>query len=103
LRVIANILRPFAARITTVGLFGSRATGVYRDNSDIDLVLYGPLTENDIDRIYTLFQESSLPVSVDVTAFELIDYPPLKAHITAVMKPLFSKGVEFDGFKPEKE
>ena len=89
LRIITDIMRPFTDKITTVGLFGSRATGTYRDNSDIDIVLYGHLSEADIDRLYTIFEESSLPLKVDVTAFDLIDYPPLKAHIMAVMRPLF--------------
>jgi predicted nucleotidyltransferase len=88
LRIITDTLRPFAGKITTVGLFGSRATGTHRDNSDIDLVLYGPLNEADVDRIYTLFEESPLPIKVDVVAFDLIDHPPLKQHITAVMRPL---------------
>ena len=96
LQIIADTLRPYAKKITTIGLFGSRATGTYRENSDIDLVLYGTLDENDVDHLHTLFEESSLPVKVDVMAYHLIDYPPLKAHVTAVMRPLFSKGIDFD-------
>jgi predicted nucleotidyltransferase len=88
LRIIGDTLRPFADKITTVGLFGSRATGTYRDNSDIDLVLYGPLSAADIDRIYTLFEESPLPIKVDVVAFDRIDHLPFKQHITTVMQPL---------------
>jgi predicted nucleotidyltransferase len=88
LHIIGETLRPFADKITTVGLFGSRATGTYRDNSDIDLVLYGPLSAADIDRIYTRFEDSALPIKVDVAAFDLIDHPPLKQHIAAVMRPL---------------
>ena len=88
LRIIGDTLRPFADKITTVGLFGSRATGTYRDNSDIDLVLYGPLSAADIDRIYTLFEESPLPIKVDVVAFDRISHPLFKQHITTVMQPL---------------
>jgi uncharacterized protein len=91
LGIIAETLRPFADKITTVGLFGSRATGTYRENSDIDLVLYGMVTEKDIDRLCTLFDDSALPMSVDVVAFDLIDYPPLKLHVATVMQPLLVK------------
>ena len=89
-RVIAEILRPFLHKISKVGLFGSRATGTYRENSDIDMVLYGPLEATDVDRLHTLFDDSSLPMSVDVSAYHLIDHPPMKAHIEAVLKPLFA-------------
>jgi len=88
LRIMADTLHPFRDKITTVGLFGSRATGTYRDNSDIDMVLYGPLSPHDVDRLYTLFDESPLPFRVDIMAFDLIDHPRLKHHITTVMQPL---------------
>lgn len=91
LKIISDVLRPYADAIEMVGIFGSRATGKYRENSDIDLVLYGKLDEADIDRLRTLFAESALPMTVDVVAYHLIDHPPLQAHITAVIKPLFSK------------
>jgi predicted nucleotidyltransferase len=90
LGVIADTLRPYLDKISSVGLFGSRAVGSYRDNSDIDMVLFGTLEAKDVDRLHSLFEDSSLPMSVDVTAYHLIDYPPLKAHIDAVMLPLFA-------------
>ncbi len=88
LEAIKSILRPYATKIEKVALFGSRAVGTYRENSDIDMVIYGDLKESDIDRLYTLFDESTLPVKVDVNAYNLVDYPPLKAHIDTVMYPL---------------
>ncbi len=87
-RIIASVLRPYCAGISKVGLFGSRATGTYRDNSDVDLVLYGSLQEADIDRIYTLFLESMLPYGVDVKAYHLISNRRLKDHIDEVLLPL---------------
>lgn len=91
LKIIKDILVPFAEDIDCAGLFGSRATGKYRPNSDIDLVLYGTLDEKTVDRISTLFNESTLPVKVDVQAYDLITYTPLKAHIDAVMLLLFKR------------
>ena len=64
---------------------------MYRDNSDIDMVIYGNLKEDDINRLWTLFDASPLPIKVDVQAYSLITYEPLKNHIDAVMKPLFMK------------
>lgn len=92
LETIRGILAPYARHITKVALFGSRATGNYRRNSDVDLVLYGDLEEGGIDRLWTLFSESNLPFSVDVKGYELINYRPLKEHIDQVGKLLFTQG-----------
>ena len=91
LHVIRHILQPYAQKIDVVGLFGSRAQGTYKENSDIDIVLYGDLTEGDMNRIYSLFDECLLPVSVDVKAYHLLDYPPLKKHIDTVMHVIFTR------------
>jgi uncharacterized protein len=91
IQTIKALLRPYADTIETVGLFGSRATGSYRNNSDIDMVLYGSLTESTVDRLHTVFSESLLPMRVDVKAYSLVDYPPLKAHIDSVMYPLLHR------------
>ena len=91
LTVLKQILSLFADEISSVDLFGSRATGDYRPNSDIDLVLRGGIREKQIDRLWTLFHESNLPVSVDVKSYELTTYPPLKAHMDKVCKPLFTQ------------
>jgi len=91
LNIIRSILSPYAEYIDLAGLFGSRATGSYRPNSDIDMVLYGQIDEETTDRIWTIFDESLLPVKVDINTYDLIKYPPLKAHIDSVMEPLFTK------------
>jgi predicted nucleotidyltransferase len=89
LEQIRCILRPFANSIERVGIFGSRATGRMRPQSDIDLVIFGPVDQLTIDRLWTLFSESSLEYSVDVVGYDLISYQPLKQHIDAVEQTLF--------------
>lgn len=91
LAAIKQILRPFAADIEKVALFGSRATGKYRPNSDIDLVLYGSVDEKTVDRLWTLFAESDLPYKVDVKSYEQITYPPFKQHIDEVSRILLTQ------------
>ena len=91
LETIRQILAPYSSRITGVSLFGSRATGNYRANSDVDLVLYGDLEEGCVDRLWTMFSESSLPFSVDVKGYELIKYRPLRQHIDQVGRVLFTR------------
>ena len=91
LLTIKRILAPYAGVITRVDLFGSRATGVCRPDSDIDLVLHGQLDERTIDRLWTLFHESNLPVAVDVMSYDLTTYRPLRAHMDEVRQPLFTQ------------
>ena len=91
LTVLREILGLYAEEIASVDLFGSRATGDYRPNSDVDLVVRGTLKEKQIDRLWSMFQESSLPFSVDVKSYDLTTYPPLKAHMDKVSKLLFTQ------------
>ncbi len=93
LAIIQSILKPYKNLIEGVFLFGSRATGMYRANSDIDLVLKGSIPETTIDRISTLFMESSLPFSVDIKSYELTTYPALKKRIDEVIVPLFPETI----------
>ncbi|WP_154667536.1 hypothetical protein [Niveispirillum irakense] len=52
-------------------------------------MLYGPLTQADIDRIRTLFMESDLPIRVDVCLYDQLVGTPLCAHVDRVMRPLY--------------
>lgn len=88
--LIRQILAPYADRIERVDLFGSRAKGTQRPNSDVDLVLHGTLSAKDVDRIQALFRESSLPYSVDVKDYARIAYPPLREHIDRMARRLFT-------------
>ena len=89
LATVSQILAPWADRITAVEVFGSRATGAYRPNSDLDLLLHGTLEQRTIDRLWTLFHESNLPFAVDVKSYDLITYEPLRNHMDRVRRPLF--------------
>lgn len=84
--IIKEILEPYKNKIDRIGFFGSRATGTYKPYSDIDLVLYGTLTEADGDHIQTLFIESQLAYKVDVVVYHTIDHLPLKHHIDQSIK-----------------
>lgn len=101
LAAIRRILQPWAARITAVEIFGSRATGNHRPNSDLDLLLHGDLDQRAIDRLWTLFHESNLPFAVDVSSYDLISHEPLREHVDRVRRPLFdSLADSFTGAGP---
>jgi len=89
--IIKSLLKPFAGNIDKVALFGSRALGHHQKHSEINLVLYGKIDEAMLDQIYTAFDESNLPVTVDVNAYDLIDYRPLKDHINKIISVLFTR------------
>jgi uncharacterized protein len=91
LNVLLDVLAPFSDRIESVALFGSRATGKATANSDVDIVLYGAIDEPLVDRLWTLLDESRLPLKVDVVAYSSIPYAPLRQHIDEVGKTLFSR------------
>ncbi|MCY4150821.1 MAG: nucleotidyltransferase domain-containing protein [Gammaproteobacteria bacterium] len=88
---LREILNTLDGQIEKVAVFGSRATGRQRPNSDLDLVLYGCTDEAVCDRLRTLLQDSPLPFSVDVKSYTAIRHSPLKAHIDAVALPLFEQ------------
>jgi uncharacterized protein len=89
--LIMKVLQPYAHQIERVGLFGSRATGRHRPNSDIDLVLYANLDEATVNRLWTDFAESSLALKVDVIWYQQDIYPPLKAHIDTEGVPFLTQ------------
>ncbi len=91
LATIRGILERWADRITAVDVFGSRATGAWRPNSDLDLLLHGDLDDRTIDRLWTLFHKSNLPFAVDVACYELTGHGPLRDHMDRVRKPLFER------------
>lgn len=90
-QILRHVLRPYADLIDTVGVFGSRAMGNAHPASDIDLVLYGQLTDAQVQRLWSLFDQSNLAVTVDIADYDKIKHAPLKRHIDCVMKPLFQK------------
>jgi len=73
-------------------IYGSRAKGKYRKGSDIDLTLMSDntFTRTDLLRILNDFDDSDIPFFVDVSIYEKLSNPDLKAHIDRVGKVLFS-------------
>lgn len=89
-RTVHRVLAPFADRVDNVMVFGSRVLGRARPESDIDLVLHGTLDDRDVARIWTLFQESSLPVAVDVARYGALGASSFRRHIDRYAKLLFT-------------
>ena len=65
-------------------LFGSRATGTARANSDIDLALYGDINDLTVEEIALEMDELPLPYLFDIKAIASLKNPALIDHIERV-------------------
>lgn len=73
-------------------LYGSRAKGVHKPGSDIDLVLKGnELTLQDLNRVSLALDDLLLPYTFDLSLFHHIDNEELLAHIGRVGKSIFCR------------
>ena len=79
--------------LTEIILFGSRARGNFRDNSDVDLALIGNLTFLQITRIKAILEEeTSLPYFFDVVEYNSLTNMELKNQIDQNGKILWKSG-----------
>jgi predicted nucleotidyltransferase len=68
--------------IEAVWLFGSRAQGNYRANSDIDIALAGgQLTTEDISALISQIEQTTIPYQVDILVTHRIKNQALLEHI----------------------
>lgn len=75
-------------------LFGSRAKGCARPNSDIDLALYGELSDLQVEAIALELDELPTPYLFDVKAAAHLRNPALVEHIERVGVDLCTAGTE---------
>ena len=81
--LIRGVFRRFPA-IREVALYGSRAKGTYRPESDIDLALVGVDDDVQAEAVANELDELPLPYRFDVKAYGGIKYGPLREHIARV-------------------
>lgn len=74
-----------------VVLFGSRAKGTARNNSDIDIAIYGISNELEIETIALELDELPLSYKFDVKAFDSIKNIALREHIERVGICIYEK------------
>lgn len=76
-------------RVSQAWLFGSRAMGTYRPESDVDIALYGDVDEAFAARIAGELEDLPLPYTFDVQAYSCIRHVRLREHIDRVGCPIF--------------
>jgi predicted nucleotidyltransferase len=78
--------------ITEARLFGSRAKGTERPESDIDIALYGSIDELVAEAVAEDLEELPLPYRFDVKAYDATKSPALKEHIDRVGRSIYRRG-----------
>ena len=80
------------SEINEVVIFGSRAKGNYRNNSDIDLAIKGNnINLSIVQQIEIKLDELYIPNSIDLIVFEKIENSELINHINRVGKQFYKK------------
>lgn len=73
-------------------LYGSRAMGTFRHNSDIDLTLIGKdITFSELLQIENELDDLLLPYQIDLSIFHKIENADLVDHINRVGKSFYKK------------
>jgi uncharacterized protein len=88
---ICNLFAKFP-QIEKAVIYGSRAKGNYKEGSDIDLSLYGPLLNSDIiNKLNIELDDLMLPYTFDLNIYEQILNPQIKEHIYRVGRLFYQK------------
>ena len=89
---LALLTRVFRSHpeVRGVTLFGSRAKGTHRPESDVDLALLGDVGSLQAEAIAAELDELPLPYRYDVKAFAAITLTPLREHIERVGIPIYA-------------
>ena len=78
--------------IDEVIIFGSRAKGNYRDNSDIDLAIKGEFIDlSTLQQIENKLEELYIPNFIDLIVFDKIENADLVDHINRVGKQFYKR------------
>lgn len=92
--IITELLKGILIKYPSVNkaiLFGSRAKGTARENSDIDIAIIGIDNDLDIEKIAMEFDELPLPYKFDVQAYSRIKNRALSEHIDRVGITIYEK------------
>ncbi|MDR3088376.1 MAG: nucleotidyltransferase domain-containing protein [Desulfobulbaceae bacterium] len=94
--MIVDVLRKAPLRCAV--LFGSRAKGQSRRNSDIDIAVSGDIDDFACAELASELDELPLPYQFDVINFATVKNPDLPDHILRVGLTLYERASnKFDG------
>ena len=93
LDLIRSVLRRHPM-VSKAVLYGSRAKGTHRPESDIDLTLYGDTDPMRVEGVAAELEELPLPYRFDVNAYTAIQSAALRDHIQRVGKVVYEAAQE---------
>lgn len=91
LRMLTNLFSEYP-ELTEVILYGSRAIGKAKTNSDIDLATVGIIDPYRLGRLALDLEDMPIPQECDLTGYEGIKYAPFKRHIDNFGITIYGKG-----------
>lgn len=96
---IRKVLRSHG-EVREARLFGSRAKGRARPESDVDIAIFGTLDERGIEAIAEELDELPLPFHFDVLSYSSIKNRELRKHIDRVGVTIYRKEATEAAEKP---
>jgi predicted nucleotidyltransferase len=89
--VIKKLVSVFSEypNIESVLVYGSRALGTHKPNSDIDMTITGSISLTELFKIETQLDDLLLPYKIDLSIFHEIDNAELIDHIHRVGKKIY--------------
>jgi type I restriction enzyme S subunit len=92
--IIDNLISVFEqnSKVDKAYIFGSRAKGNYRTDSDIDIAIKGQeITTDDIISMSVAFESKGITFKIDLINYHTIKEPDLKDHIDRISIELYSR------------
>jgi len=93
---IVDVLRA-CPDVTEALIFGSRALGRHRPESDVDIAVRGRIASQQIAELRGALDRLPLPWLFDVVALATLSDRAVKQHIERVGRPLFRRGASERG------
>lgn len=87
--IVQSLLAALRGPLGEVRVYGSRAAGTAKPGSDLDLVIFPPISPSQLDWLRLALEDSALPFNVDLIRYESIDSPSLRADIDQTARCLF--------------
>ena len=87
IKLIVDAIKESGAAKAVV--YGSRAKGNWRENSDIDIAVFGGGVN--IGRLHSRLDDLPMPYKFDVTDYDAINHVPLREHIDRVGVEIYVK------------
>lgn len=78
-------------KVSAVKVYGSRAMGTFRPESDIDLAVYGDVDGTELARVLGELDELPLPYFFDVLAYSSLTHSALRSHIDRLGRVIFER------------